>query len=73
MADQMTFPKTFEEFIEDYSFKDTEKIYTNGAKLIPTFRVWQAWDHYIGHNINIIYKNLDEIMESLEKIKETIG
>lgn len=46
MADKMTFPENFMDFIKDYSFKDEEKIYTNGIDLIPVFRVEQAWDHY---------------------------
>lgn len=44
--DQMAFPKTIKEFIDDYSFKDKEEIYTNGSQLIQTFRVEQALNHY---------------------------
>ena len=40
--EQMAFPKTIKEFIDDYSFKDKEEIYTNGSHLIQTFRVEQA-------------------------------
>ena len=29
-------------FIEDYAFKDSKKIYTNGTVLVPLFRVKQA-------------------------------
>lgn len=29
-------------FIEDYAFKDEEEVYTNGAVLVPLFRVKQA-------------------------------
>lgn len=39
MADMMFFPDKFEDFIHQYEFKDTEEIYTNGAELIPSFRV----------------------------------
>lgn len=46
MADMMNFPPTFEEFIKQYEFKDEKEIYTNGAELIPSFRVMQAWEHY---------------------------
>ena len=46
MADMITFPNTFEEFIHQYEFKDKDEIYTNGAELIPSFRVMQAWEHY---------------------------
>lgn len=41
MADMMTFPKTFEEFAEQYKIVDKEQIYTNGTELIPIFRVKQ--------------------------------
>lgn len=30
------------EFIEDYAFKDTKEVYTNGAMLIEVYRVKQA-------------------------------
>lgn len=37
----MTFPDTWEKFVESYKIVDTEHIYTNGAELIPVFRVEQ--------------------------------
>ena len=46
MADLMIFPKTIQEFIKDYSFKDEQEIYTNGAMLIPVFRMEQAHIYY---------------------------
>ena len=46
MADMMTFPPTFEEFIKEYEFIDEEGIYITKAELIPSFRVMQAWNHY---------------------------
>ena len=45
MADMMTFPDTWEEFEEQYGITDREEIYTNGARLIPSFRVKQWLDH----------------------------
>ena len=48
MASQMTYPKTIEEFIEDYSFRDTQEVYTNGSELIQVYRVKQALEHYYG-------------------------
>ena len=45
MADMMTFPDTWEEFEELYHITDTEQIYTNGARLIPSFRVEQWLEH----------------------------
>jgi hypothetical protein len=47
MNDQMKFPETFDEFAEDFGFKDREEIYTNGAELIPVFRVKQWIEHDI--------------------------
>lgn len=46
MSDCMTFPKTADDFIEQYSFKDIKQEYTNGAELIPVFRVKQMLEHY---------------------------
>jgi hypothetical protein len=48
MADNMMFPSEWEKFIENYSFNDKEKVYTNGARLILTFRVGQMVEHYFG-------------------------
>jgi hypothetical protein len=45
MADMMTFPNTVEEFMEQYKITDTEQIYTNGAELVPIFRMRQWFDH----------------------------
>lgn len=45
MADMMTFPNTVEEFMEKYKITDTEQIYTNGAELVPIFRMKQWFDH----------------------------
>jgi hypothetical protein len=41
----MTFPDTLDEFLEQYQFKDSEEIYTNGSMLIPVFRVKQ-WEKH---------------------------
>ena len=46
MADRMEFPNTMKEFIDSFSFKDSEEVYTNGAELIPVFRVEQGLEHY---------------------------
>lgn len=45
MADLMTFPNTVEEFMEQYKIVDTEKVYTNGAELVPIFRMKQWFEH----------------------------
>lgn len=49
MADQMTYPKNPMDFIKGYSFRDKEEVYTNGAELIPVFRVEQMIEHYMPH------------------------
>lgn len=43
----MEFPDTFDEFADSYGIVDREEIYTNGALLIPVFRVKQ-WLEHIG-------------------------
>ena len=45
MADMMQFPETWEEYEEQYGFTDKEEIYTNGSRLIESFRVKQWLDH----------------------------
>lgn len=60
----MEFPETIEEFIEHYSFKDKEQIYTNGSVLMPVFRVKQMIDHYFSKNKvvpNLIRSDTDEL------------
>lgn len=47
MGEVMNFPERIEDFIEQYSFRDDERTYTNGSKLIPVFRVEQAIEHYM--------------------------
>ena len=46
MGDMMSFPDTWEEFVNDYAFKDDKEWYTNGSMLIPVFRVEQMVEHY---------------------------
>lgn len=62
MADRMTFPETFEEFLANYSFEDSEEIYTNKAELIPVFRVKQGLDHYQSRSNNMALDNLVNIL-----------
>lgn len=45
MGDLMTFPDTVEEFMEEYKIIDTEQVYTNGAELVPIFRMKQWFEH----------------------------
>ena len=46
MPDVMEFPKYWEDFVKDYSFKDDQHIYTNGSELISIYRVKQMVEHY---------------------------
>ena len=41
----MQFPDTWEEFEQAYGFEDRKEIYTNGSRLIQSFRVKQWLDH----------------------------
>jgi hypothetical protein len=45
--DEMQFPNDWAKFLEDYSFRDHKEYYTNGARLIPTFRVEQMMHYYL--------------------------
>lgn len=47
MPDCMSFPDNIMDFIDDYSFEDSDHVYTNGSKLIQSFRVKQAVEHYL--------------------------
>ena len=62
MADRMIFPKTIQEFIKEYSFKDKKEYYTNGSMLIPVFRMEQAHVYY-GKQIRD--KAIDEFMKEI--------
>ena len=53
MAECMAFPKTADEFIGQYKFTDTKQEYTNGAELIPVFRVKQMMEHYFAKDNNV--------------------
>jgi len=46
MDNIMNFPDSWEDFIKDYQFKDSDEVYTNGSDLIPVFRVMQMIEHY---------------------------
>lgn len=47
MAECMTFPDDWREFLKDYSFIDSDHVYTNGSELIPVFRVEQLIEHIL--------------------------
>ena len=61
MADMMNFPKRWEDFLHDYEFEDARRIYTNGSRLIPSFRVKQMMEHYAHGEKSIIEPQLDGI------------
>lgn len=44
-GEQMSFPATFEEFVNQYKIIDKDQVYTNGSDLIPVFRVEQWLEH----------------------------
>ena len=65
MADMMTFPNTWEEFEELYHITDTEQIYTNGSRLIPSFRVEQWLEHMADRNSSEKPNNCDDCIWSV--------
>ena len=50
MTDTMSFPKTLDEFMEQYKIVDTEQVYTNGTELVPIFRIKQWEDAHQPRN-----------------------
>ena len=64
MADIMEFPNTMKEFIDNCSFKDSEEIYTNGAEIIPVFRVEQGLEHY---EKEIRVNAIDDLMKKVSE------
>lgn len=62
MGDIMTFPKRWEDFLHDYEFEDARRIYTNGSRLIPSFRVKQMMEHYapVRHGQWLYHTLIDE-------------
>lgn len=66
MSEQMDFPNTFEEFVNEYSFKDSDEIYTNGSELIQTFRVMQGYEHFVKQTMADLLEPYDA--ESIEDL-----
>ena len=58
-GEQMKFPENWKNFLEEYSFLDSKKTYTNGSKLIPVFRVEQMVEHYMKATCDECKKILD--------------
>ena len=44
-GEMMTFPKTVDEFMEQYKIVDSDEVYTNGTELVPIFRMNQWFEH----------------------------
>lgn len=73
MNECMDFPNTFKEFIDEYSFKDREEVYTNGSELIQTFRVMQGYEHFIAeHDKQIRDEVIDCITEKYYDVIESV-
>ena len=51
MSETMVYPEHWWTFVQDYQIKDTEDAYTNGAMLVPVFRVRQMVEHYFGGSV----------------------
>lgn len=66
MNEEMKFPKTFEEFIKQYSFFDNQQVYTNGSELIPVFRIKQ-WEEHKEKENQELKKQVEEINKMIEK------
>ena len=45
MNDCQDFPKTVEEFMEEYKMVDTKEVYSNGTEYVPIFRMKQWFEH----------------------------
>ena len=58
MSDAMSFPATVEEFMEQYKIVDREEVYTNGAEMVPIFRMKQWFEHEANHNAEVSKKEL---------------
>ena len=69
MSECMMFPENWEEFIKDYSFKDSEEVYTNGTVLVPVFRVEQMVEHYF----NNVWIPVSERLPEREKVVLVCG
>ena len=71
MGDVMQFPKKWKQFLHDYEFEDSRQIYTNGARLIPSFRVKQMMEHYLSEAET--RAKAEAIKEIAEKLENKLG
>ena len=61
MDNMMLFPDTWKEFEEEYGFTDTDEVYTNGSRLIPSFRVEQ-WLENKTDRLRLVQESVYTIM-----------
>lgn len=47
--DNVYFPGDPKKYLDLYTFKDKERIYTNGSTLIQLFRVEELLEHYFNY------------------------
>ena len=71
MGESMDFPKTWEDFLKNYSFNDRKEIYTNGADLIETFRIQQMIEHYFPEKVLKINKKYSADKFIIETFNES--
>lgn len=65
MSDCMPIPDNWKDFVKEYSFKDIREIYTNGSRLIPTFRVEQMMGHFVKPDWISVKDRMPEIGKSV--------
>ena len=71
MPDVMEFPKYWEDFVKDYSFKDDQHIYTNGSELIPVSRVKQMVDYYFSTGLKAVEQAIAKEFREQDGKKES--
>ena len=54
MCETMQFPDSWQDFLHQYEFRDDVEEYTNGAMLIPSFRVEQMMEHYSQYAVPVV-------------------
>lgn len=75
MSDKMNFPKEPMDFLRGFSFKDIAEVYTNGAELIPLFRVEQMLEHYMSCELGNAYNRgfTDGVKKERKRIMTMLG
>lgn len=47
------YPDSYEDFLNEYMFRDIYHIYTNGGRLISVYKVKECLCHYFKENIEV--------------------